>query len=156
MAESPSMDRLQASGLDSKIAEAIRDEIRSAVEAAFRKRATAAPSQPQEAERQPTASGSRVDWTLISAFVALAALILGLFYWQDANFNERMQTFDERMQTEFASIRAEIASIRAEIGSVRDEMGASGASGKRSEACWQGFDVRSCRVGGEAETSSPR
>ena len=122
MAESPSIDRLQASGLDSKIAEAIRHEIRSAVETAFRKRAIEAPSG-QVAERRSAASGGRVDWTLISGFVALAVWILWLFYWQNTNLNERMQAFEESMLTEFASVRAEIAGIReefgTEIGSVR-------------------------------------
>ena len=109
------MDQLQASGLDSKTAAAIRNEIRSAIETAFQEQAAALPSQLQGTENWPTNSGNRVNWITVGITIAATALVLGFIYWQITDFSERMQT-------EFALILEEIAKLRTEIGNIREEL----------------------------------
>ena len=106
------MDRLRASGLDSKTVAAIRNEIHSAIETAFRAQTAALPSQLRGAENCPTTFGNRVNWITVGITFTATALALGFIYWQIAGLSELMQT-------EFALVREEIAKLRTEIGKVQ-------------------------------------
>ena len=126
MANTSSVEQLQASGLDHKTAKAISNAIARAIEDAARSSGDAFQFRSEGAGNLPASTGS-IGWLGVCTLFASVSLMVVVVFWQSDTIRSDMRaeigSVRGDMRAEFRNVREEISSVRTEMGSIQENIG---------------------------------